>query len=224
MRTSFLVVLLGVLCSCAPMISKREFAPKMYAEHPVSIVVLPAINQSTAADAKEFYATTVAEPLTNCGYYVFPIEVVNDVLKQEGLFDTESFLTVPVRKFRDYFDADAVLYVTIIEWNTSYYITGGNVRVKIACELKSTTTGETLWFYDDVVIVDTSVQGSGGGWAGLLANAIATAVNTAAQDYVPIARKVNAMVFVAMPYGKYHPSFMKDGGINIRKKSAAPKH
>ena len=119
---AFLV--LGLLLSgCASYVTKEEFAPDMYTEHPVSILVLPPINKTTAADAKEYYATTVAEPLTNSGYYVFPMEVVYDILQQEGLFDTETMLNIPVQKFKEYFDADAVLYVTLLEWDTQYFIT-----------------------------------------------------------------------------------------------------
>jgi hypothetical protein len=201
------------------MISKQEFAPNMYSQHPLTILVLPPLNKSTAADAKEYYSTTVAEPLTNSGYYVYPIEVVNDVMKQEGLFDTESFINIPPQKFKEYFEADAVLYVTILEWNTSYYITGGNVRVKIYCELKSTATGDLLWFYDDIVIVDTSGDSGGAsGLAGFLIQAATTAINTASQDYVPLARMVNEKVFVAIPYGKYHSQYGTDAQMQIQKR------
>ena len=137
------------LAGCASYVTKEEFAPKMYSEHPVSILVLPPINKSTAADAKEYYATTVAEPLTNSGYYVFPMEVVYDILQQEGLFDTETMLYVPTQRFREFFGADAVLYVTILEWDTQYLIIDGSVTVKAACELRSTHTGDVLWFYDE---------------------------------------------------------------------------
>src|SRR5450759_3612261 len=136
---------------CNPQITKQEFAPKMYSQHPLSIVVLPPINKSTAVDAKEYYTTTIAEPLTNCGYYVFPMEVVNDVLKQEGLFDTETMMNVPPQKFKEFFGADAVLFVTITQWNTSYLITSGSVTVKLTCELRSTATADVLWYYDDTV-------------------------------------------------------------------------
>jgi hypothetical protein len=213
-------VMTMIFVGCNPQITKQEFAPKMYSEHPLSIVVLPPINNSTAADAKEYYTTTIAEPLTNCGYYVFPLEVVNDVLKQEGLFDTETMMNVPVQKFREFFGADAVLFVTIEQWNTSYLITSGSVTVKIRCVLKSTTTGEVLWFYDDTITVDTSGDSGGaGGWAGLITKAVTTAIKTAATGYVPLARKANEQILLAIPYGKYHKSYNTDGQMKIEKKT-----
>ena len=221
MKTLYWIVLASVitLWGCAPQITKHEFAPKMYDQHPVSILVLPPQNKSTAADAKEYYLTTIAEPLTNCGYYVYPTEVVNDVLKQEGLFDTETMLNVPPQKFKEFFGADAVMYVTILEWNTQYLILSGGVTVKIASELKSTTTGDVLWFYDDVVSVNTSGDSGGaGGLAGLLAKAVTTAIKTAATQYVPVAREVNTKILIALPYGKYHPKFNQDAQTMIEKK------
>jgi hypothetical protein len=193
----------------------------MYSEHPISILVLPPLNKSTAADAKEYYTTTISGPLTNCGYYVFPIEVVNDILKQEGLFDTETMMNIPPQKFKEYFGADAVLFVTILEWNTSYFITAGSVTVKLACELRSTATGDVLWFYDDAVTVSTTGDSGGaGGWVGLLVKAATTAINTAVTDYVPLARQANEKILVAIPYGKYHKDYDKDAKAKIEKKVA----
>lgn len=204
---------------CKTFITKEEFAPKMYSEHPISILVLPPINKSTAADAKEYYSTTVAEPLSNGGYYVFPMEVVNDILQQEGLSDTETMLNLPPQKFRDFFGADAVLYVTILEWDSQYLLTTGSVTVKANCELKSTISGEIIWFYDEKVSVSTEGSSGGqGGWMGLLIKAVTTAIQTAAQDYVPLARDANTKIFLALPFGKYHKEFNIDQKYKIEKK------
>jgi hypothetical protein len=64
--------------------TKMEAYPKMYEKSPVSILVLPPMNQSTAAEAQEFYQATINEPLTLSGYYAYPIEVVSDILKKRG--------------------------------------------------------------------------------------------------------------------------------------------
>ena len=211
MKPLLLILLSSFIIGCAPKITKQEFAPKMYTERPLSILVLPPINKSTAADAKDYYLTTIAEPLTNTGYYVYPVEIVTDILKQEGLSDTETMLGVPAGKFLEYFGADAVMYVTILKWNTSYLITSGSVTVQLECELKSTRTGETVWYYNDEVSVNTSGDSGGaGGLAGLLIQAATTAIKTAATDYVPIARDANAKILLAIPFGKYHKEFNTD--------------
>ena len=213
-----------VLSGCAQYVTKDEFAPKMYSDHPTTILVLPPINKSTAADAKEYYATTVAEPLTNSGYYVFPMEVVYDVLQQEGLFDTETMMNVPAQKFKEYFGADAVLYVTIEQWDTKYFLTSGSVTVKAACELKSTATGDVIWFYDNAVEVNTSGEsGNATGLAGLLVKAVTTAIKTATQSYVPLAKEASAKMFLAMPSGKYNKQYNLDQKTKIEKKKAQTK-
>ncbi len=212
------VISMFALVGCVPPhMSKQEFAPKVYAEHPISIVVLPPSNKSTAADAKDYYLTTIAEPLTNTGYYVFPIEVITDILKQEGLSDVETMYKIPPQKFAEFFGADAVLYVSILKWNTGYYVVAGNVTVQIECELKSTRTGESLWYYNEESVVNTTDNSGSGGLLGL----IVTAIKTAATDYVPIAREVNKKIMTALPYGKYHKSFNQDGQEMVLVKTKA---
>ena len=203
---------LFLLSACGPKyITKGESFPKMYEYQPLSILVLPPINETTAADAKEYYSTTIAEPVTLSGYYIFPPEVTSDILKAEGIYDTELLVEVPPQKFKEFFGADAVLYVRILKWDTSYYVVGGNVTVSVDFLLKSTESGEELWRYDGTIVVDTSGNsGGGGGMAGVLVNVVSTAIKTATTDYVPIAKRANNIALVSIPYGKYHQSHNKD--------------
>ena len=216
------LILVFLFISCGKVVTKYDAFPQMYEEKPVSILVLPPINESTAADAKEYYATTVAEPLSLTGYYVFPIEVVTEVLNSEGLYDTEILNELAIPKFKEYFGADAVLFIRILNWDTSYYVLGGSVKVKVAYKLVSTTTSETLWKYEGEKKIDTSGDSGGaGGLAGLLVKAITTAAKTAATDYVPLAKKANFQALVSIPYGKYHPQFNKDKDTKVVKEKLA---
>ena len=205
-----LLCCLFVLPACATHMTKYEAFPRMYAERPLAILVLPPINETTAADAKEFYSTTVAEPLSFSGYYVFPIEVVSEIMKDEGLYDTEAILNLPPNKFKEYFGADAVMYIWIKKWSTSYYVIGGNVSVSIRSAIKSTTSGDDLWQYEGTIIEDTTVTSGGGGLVGLAVAIAATAVKTATTDYVPIAKRANYMILNTVPCGRYHPNHDKD--------------
>jgi hypothetical protein len=210
------VILLVLLSACVPAkVTKKDAFPEMYNERPLSILVLPPINVTTAADAKEYYLTTVAEPISYAGYYIFPIEVTSDILKSVGLPDTEIISQVHLQKFKEFFGADAVLFVKIVKWDTSYAVIAANVAVGIECVLKSTTTFKNLWQYDGVVVVDTSGGSGGGGLIGLAVKAVITAIATATTDYVPIARRVNHMVIGSVPYGKYHPGFDTDREVEI---------
>lgn len=201
----------SIMCSCvAKTNTKGKEFPFMYEEHPLSVLILPPMNESTAAEAKQYYSTTIQEPLAYAGYYTFPYPVTTEILKQEGIYDTELLVDMPLAKFREYFGADAVLFTTIKKWDLSYIVVASTLTVSVDCALKSTRTDQILWSYNGTVTVDLSGGNSGGGLAGLIVNAVVTAVNTAMADYVPYARQANYRALTSLPYGKYHPQYKKD--------------
>jgi hypothetical protein len=209
--TGTICLMILLLTSCAPkMVTKADKFPLMYEERPVSILLLPPINETTAADAKEYYSTTLQEPISFSGYYVFPYEVTSEVLKMEGIYDAELLKDLPVTKFREYFGADAVLFTTIKKWDISYIVIASNLTVSIDCELKSTKSDQILWSYNGTVVIDLSGGGSGGSVAGLIVKSIVTAINTATADYVPYARVANYRAISSVPYGKYHKGYLQD--------------
>ena len=187
----------------------------MYGENPVSILILPPMNESTAAEAKEYYSTTIQEPLALYGYYTFPYPITSDILKMEGIYDTELLANMPLAKFKEFFGADAVLFTTIKKWDLSYMVFASTLTVSVECNLKSTTSDQTLWKYTGTVVVDLSGGNTGGGIAGLIAKAIVAAVNSAMADYVPYARIANYRALASMPYGKYHPRHNQDKNIEF---------
>ena len=205
-----------LLSACAPKMSTKlvEF-PLMYEERPASILILPPMNESTAADAKEYYSTTIQEPLAFTGYYTFPYPITSEILKMEGIYDTELLVNLPVSKFKEYFGADAVLFTTIKKWNLSYMVLASTLTISIDCKLKSTTSNQILWKYTGTVVVDLSGGNTGGGLAGLIAKAIVAAVQSAIADYVPYARQANYRALSSMPYGKYHTEHNKDQQVQF---------
>lgn len=205
-------VLILLASGCSTHSTKGQEFSGMYDEKPVAILVVPAINHSTAADSPILYSSTINEPLSNAGFYVLPIEVTNRFLRNEGFSDGESLKDIPPQKFAEPFGADAVLYVNIEVWDTNYYVIGGNVTVSTEYQLKSCKTGETLWNYYGEMVVNTG--GDSGG--GILAAIIATAVATSMQDYVPIAIKINQAALKTVPYGKYNNMHDKDMSQRIK--------
>jgi hypothetical protein len=222
------IIVLATLCltSCNSTMTKVEMFPNFYKEKPLSILILPPINESTAAEADEYYLTTIAEPLSYSGFYVYPNEVIMDALHTEGIDDGGKVASIPPSKFKDYFGADAILLVKIVKWNKSYYIVGADLTVTLEFVLKSTKTGETLWEYTGTIKKDLS-GGNGGnnGLAGLLIKAAVTAVNAATADYTPVARDVNVQVLSTIPYGKYNSLYDTDREtpVTIQPGSAADK-
>ena len=187
----------------------------MYEERPVTILILPPINETTAADAKEYYSTTMQEPLAFSGYYTLPYPITSDILRMEGIYDSELLTDMPLSKFKEYFGADAVLFTTIKQWDVSYMVLASTLTVSIDCQLKSTDTNRTIWEYNGTVVVDLSGGSTGGGLLGLVVKAVATAVTTALADYVPYARQANYRALSSIPHGKYHAQHNKDQNIEI---------
>lgn len=210
------ILVMPLLSACGPKMSTKlaEF-PLMYEERPSSILILPPMNESTAADSKEYYSTTIQEPLAFTGYYTFPYPITSEILKMEGIYDTELLANLPLSKFKEYFGADAVLFTTIKKWDLSYMVLASTLTVSIDCKLKSTTSNQILWKYTGTVVVDLSGGHTGGGLAGLIVKAIVTAVQSAMADYVPYARQANYRALSSMPYGKYHPHHNKDQQIQF---------
>lgn len=213
-------VVLVALTGCAAMDTKQNAYPEMYTEKkPVSILVVPAINESTAADAGDLLNVTVAQPFTNQGYYVLPVPIVYDIFKKEGVLEGTQVKGLPTALFKQNFGADAVLFMTIEDWDKHYAVIAGNITVGIEYVLMSTTTNEVLWSYDQKVVVDTS-SSSGN----ILVDLVATALTTATANYVPVAQQVHLVAIQSMPFGKYHPKSGIDGNdrtVNLDAKDAA---
>lgn len=210
--SAFIMLTVSGCAGNTPMVTKGNEFPKMYQEPPKSLLVLPPMNFSSDAEAKDYYLTTIETPLAQMGYYVFPVEMVSDIMKQEGVYDTELLYNMPLDKFYEYFGADAVLFTRIVDWKVAYYVLNAFLTVTIESEIKSSKTSEQLWTYRGSVQVDLSGGngGGGGGLLGLLVQAIETAIKTAAADYVEYAHVANARLLHSLPVGHYHPQFMKD--------------
>lgn len=214
--TILTLLVLSFVSACAPKMStKLDEFPLMYEEHPATILILPPINESTAADAKEYYSTTIQEPLAFAGYYTLPYMITSDILQMEGIYDTELLTDMPLAKFNEYFGADAVLFTTIKKWDLSYVVLASTLTVSVECELKSTISDQILWKYTGTVVVDLSGGNSGGGLAGLIVKAVVCAINSAVADYVPYARQANYRALSTMPYGKYHAQHDKDQTVSF---------
>jgi len=198
-----------------PQVTKGEQFPLMYQEQPRSILILPPINESTDAEAKDFYMTTVETPFALKGYYVFPTEMVSEILKQEGIHDASTLSSMPLDKFNEYFGADSVLFITIHKWDTNYAVIASSMRITISAKLISTKSNQVLWQNYQTVTVDLG-GGHSSSLEGLLINAVLTAVSTAAADYVTYARQVNERLISTLPAGPYSPAYMQDESMPIK--------
>ncbi len=201
-----LLVAMGV-ASCTTTKTLGEQYPAMYEEKPVTIAIMPPINQTTHAEAKDYFYTTLYQPLCEKGYYVFSPYLTMEMFQQESAYDAENFLQGDLTPFRNVLGADAAMFTIIKSWKRSNI--GGRLTVDVEYILRSTKTGQTLYTREGNIKVDTSVSGGSGGF-GALVGLIATAINTAATDKVIAGRKCNAYVLSDLPAGKYSEFYEKD--------------
>ncbi len=180
-----------------------EQYPAMYEEKPLSIAIMPPINQTTHAEAKDYFYTTMYMPLCEKGYYVYSPYLTMEMFQQESAYDAEMFLEGDLSQFRNVLGADAAMFTIIKKWKRNNI--GGTISVNIEYILRSTKTGQTLYSHEGDIKLDTSVNSSNG-----LLGILATAINTATTDKVFAGRRCNAYVLSDLPAGKYSPLFEKD--------------
>lgn len=196
MKKIIILALIAIsLASCSSTKTMGEQYPAMYEEKPLTIAIMPPINQTTHAEAKDYFYTTMYLPLCEKGYYVYSPYLTMEMFQQESAYDAEMFLDKDLSTFRNVLGADAVMFTIVKDWRRNNV--GGKLRVDVEYRLRSTKTGQTLYNREGVISVDTSV--SGGGLMGL----IATAISTATTDKVIAGRKCNAYVLSDLPAGKY---------------------
>lgn len=196
----------GLLTGCATADRPRDY-DTFFTRHPRSIVVVPPMNRTTAVDAPAVFSTTITRPLAERGYYVFPVALTTGVLRDLGITDEGLVRNTPPQRFKEVFGADAVLYVTINSWTTTYIVLSSQVTVNATYELVDTATGTTLWKRTQQV-----AQGSRGN--NLIEMLVSAAITAATVDYRPLAQQANAVVVYkqaeGLPSGPYQSTFQQD--------------
>ncbi|NHH99440.1 DUF799 domain-containing protein [Oceanimonas sp. MB9] len=137
---------------------------------PTSILVLPPTNQSPDVKASYSMLSQVTYPLAESGYYVFPVAVVDETFRQNGLANPEEIHNVPLNKLHEIFGADAVLYIDVEEYGTSYQIISSDTRVTANAELIDAKTGTKLWS-GRATASSTEQNTNSGGLIGMLVQA-----------------------------------------------------
>ena len=200
----------SVLCGgCAT--TPYDYAP--YRQHmPRSILVLPPLNESVEVNAPYSYLSTVTRPLAECGYYVFPVAVIDAFLKDNGLPTPGEMHTVSLAKIGEVIGADAVLYVTIEDWGQKYQVISSTTIVKARARLVDVATGTTLWEGRAEVVQGSS--GAGDPIAMLVMAVVEQVVDTTTDQAHEVSRLANAnMVFNkdhGLIFGSYSPRYATD--------------
>lgn len=202
----FLLVLPLILTACgsSKSLTRGEQYSSLYNEAPVSILVMPPINNSNNVDAKEYFYTSLAIPLMEKGYYVFSPYLALDLLQQESAYDSELFLGGDISAFGNVFGADAALFTVINKWQKH----SSSIETEVEYYLISTRTNEVLYSHKGNLKLNTSVSSGNA-----LVNLIGTVVNTIATPIVTAARQCNRYVLQDLPEGVYSLDYLKDKNV-----------
>ena len=214
MRRSFVAVLLFALLvlasACVPKPDYTLYRSRL----PRSILVLPPLNSSTTVEASYIFLSTASRPLAEAGYYVFPVAVVDAFMKENGLPTPDEMNGVSLKKIKEVFGADAVLYFTIEQWGQKYYVISSQTVVRANARLVDVETGQTLWTGKAQAVRDSGAGAPGGIIGALVAAAIHQIVFSMVEQTHELARYANTTMVSnkdnGLLLGPRHPEYATD--------------
>jgi len=183
---------------------------------PASILVLPPLNNSPDIQATFGMLSQTTQPLSESGYYVFPVTLVEETFKQNGLTSPSDIHEVPIKKLREIFGADAALYINVKDYGTKYLVISSETRVTAEAKLVDLRSGKTLWSGSATA---SSAEGNSnsGGLVGALVGALVRQITDTVTDRgVQIAGVTSVRLLSAgypngILYGPRSPKYLKDG-------------
>ena len=216
MKTNFIwrisLCLLGgvLLTGC---VNTKPYDYTNYRAHPPrSILVLPPLNESVSVEATYSYLSSVTFPLAEMGYYVFPVAVVDEFMKENGMPTAGEMHQAPLDKIVEVTGADAVLFATVMQYGSKYQVLNSATIVAVKARLVDTRTGTLLW--EGAAQVQQNSSGSGNPLADLISAALTQAINSGTDAAHSLCEPVNHNLFYTknhgLLYGPYHPEFGKE--------------
>ena len=210
-------VLLLAGCATTPPPPKPDYT--YFRElHPRSILVLPPLGIGTYS-----YLSTVTRPLAEMGYYVFPVAVVDQFLKDNGMPTPYDMHLAPPSKLAELTGAEAILYLTLNQYGSHHKLDDFSTSVSVSGKLVDARSGLTLWEGSGGAHESSSTEYEYDSQKGVLENIlddIFSDIFTASIDNALYGRsdnahglcdEVNWQLFLnpgyGLLYGPYHPKY-----------------
>lgn len=205
-----LLAMAAALCGCQTV--KPYDYTNFRAHPPRSILILPPLNESTDVEGTYSYFSTVSRPVAELGYYVFPIEVVDQFLKENGMPTAGEMHQAPLNKVAEITGADAVLFLTLEQYGSHYKLINSTTSVKVRAKLVDTRSGMLIW--EGRGEADQASSGSSNILANMIAAAILQAINSKTDPAHNVSRMANTKLFMTksagLPFGPYSAQYKKD--------------
>lgn len=194
-----------VLGGCATKAPPYDYTAFMNAK-PATLLVLPPVNESPEVGATPGVWSHATRPLAEAGYYVLPITLVDETFHQNGVDSANDAQDIPAQKLREFFGADAAVYLRVKKYGTSYAVVSSETRVEVEGRIVDLRSGELLWQGRAIATSAEQQQQSQGGLIGLLVTAIVRQiVSTATDESYKYASIANARLLGAPRYNGVLP-------------------
>lgn len=204
-----------ILSACEVTSPKQPYDySKFQRSDPRSILVVQPVNSTVNVKAPNAILAQSTKPLAESGYYVFPVVLVEQTFKENGLNDGAEIQAVNLKKIRQVYNPDAVLYINIDDYGTKFQVINSATTVSVRAKLVDAKSGDIIWTGLKRISVNSNQSGQSGFF-----NAVATAVVTQIKDKVKdkaydIAGDVQNQLLSAgktdgILYGPYHPAYQK---------------
>ena len=171
----------ALLGGCVTPPPARDYSAFLKAR-PATLLVLPPVNESPDVKATPAVWSHAAQPLAEAGYYVLPVTLVDETFRQNGVTTATDAQDIPVAKLREFFGADAAVYIKVKKYGTSYNVISSESRVEVEGRVVDLRSGDLLWEGKAMATSAEQQQQGQGGLAGMLLMAMLKQVIGTATD------------------------------------------
>lgn len=212
LRSLTAAALVALLAGCVSPPPAHDYTAFKEAD-PHSIIILPPLNNTPEVIAPYSVMTQMVAPIAESGFYVFPVAVVEQTFKGNGLTVASDVHQVPVDKLQSIFGADSALYITVEEYGTSYVVISSETAVTVSASLVDLRTGVQLWQGKARASSAEQQNNSGGGLVGMLVvaaiNQIAETITDKGFEIAAITsnRLLSSDTYNGLLYGPRSPSY-----------------
>ena len=212
LRSLTAAALVALLAGCVSPPPAHDYTAFKEAD-PHSIIILPPLNNTPEVIAPYSVMTQMVAPIAESGFYVFPVAVVEQTFKGNGLTVASDVHQVSVDKLHSIFGADSALYITVEEYGTSYVVISSETAVTVSASLVDLRTGVQLWQGKARASSAEQQNNSGGGLVGMLVvaaiNQIAETITDKGFEIAAItsSRLLSSDTYNGLLYGPRSPSY-----------------
>jgi len=203
------------MTACQSIEKKPDIYRPYLKQMPVSILILPPVNQSLDITAAYKYLSIISRPIAEKGYYVFPVAVIDALMKENGVSTPEDMHRISLSKIREIINPDAVLYVNIKEWGTKFKVIDSQTVIHISAQLIDTDTGNKIWGNESRVVRSSVNNNNSNDIVNIIVAAMVSQVISNFMDQtIDVANEVNRNLYYnayhGLLWGKYHPLYEKN--------------